>query len=116
MIYKYVDSCVVCQQAKVRRSKPVGLLQPLPVPSRPWKDISMDFISGFPTSNEFDAILVVVDRFSKMVHLIPCVKSLNAEGLCDLAVNNIVRYHGLPDTVVSDRGHVDSVNFFEIFF
>lgn len=104
MIYDYVDSCVVCQQAKIRRSKDVGLLQPLPIPSRPWKDISMDFISGFPESNGYDAILVVVDRFSKMVHLIPCVKTLNAEGLCDLVVHNVVRYHGLPDTVVSDRG------------
>ena len=56
----------------------------------------MDFISGFPVSNGFDAILVVVDRFSKMVHLIPCVKTLNAEGLCDLVIHNVVRYHGLP--------------------
>ena len=64
----------------------------------------MDFISGFPVSKGFDAILVVVDRFSKMVHLIPCGTSINAEGLCDLVVHNVVRYHGLPDTVVSDRG------------
>ena len=78
MIYSYVDSCVICQQAKVRKSKDVGLLRPLPVPSRPWKDISMDFISGFPVSKGFDAILVVVDRFSNMVHLIPCMTFLNA--------------------------------------
>jgi transposase InsO family protein len=64
----------------------------------------MDFIGVFLISNGFDSILVVVDRFSKMTHLIPCLKTLNAEGLCDLAVHNVVRYHGLPDSVVSDRG------------
>ncbi len=104
MIYEFVDSCVICQQAKIRRTKGVGLLQPLPIPSRPWKNISMDFICGFPESGGNDAILVVVDRFSKMVHLIPCMNSLNAEGLCDLVVHNVVRYHGLPDSIVSDRG------------
>ena len=104
MIYNFVDSCVICQQSKIRRNKPQGLLKPLPVPSRPWKNIAMDFITGFPVSNGFDAILVVVDRFSKMVHLVPCTKSLNAEGLCDLVVHKVIRYHGLPDSIVSDRG------------
>lgn len=64
----------------------------------------MDFIGGLPISNGFDSILVVVDRFSKMTHLILCMKTLNAEGLCDLVVHNVVRYHGFPDSVVSDRG------------
>lgn len=104
MIYKYVDSCVVCQQTKTRRQKPLGLLKPLPISSRPWKDISMDFITKLPLSLNFDSILVVVDRFSKMTHFIPCVEALNAEALSHLIINNIIRLHGLPDSIVSDRG------------
>ena len=104
MIYDYVDSCAICQQSKSRRRKPYGLLTPLPIPSRPWKDISMDFITKLPMSGGFDSVLVVVDRFSKMSHFIPCVESLNAEELCDLVIKQVVRYHGLPDSIVSDRG------------
>ena len=104
MIYDYVDACAICQQSKSRRRKPYGLLTPLPIPSRPWKDISMDFITKLPKSGVFDSVLVVVDRFSKMSHFIPCVESLNAEELCDLVIRQVVRYHGLPDSIVSDRG------------
>ena len=104
MIYKYVDSCAICQQTKTSRKKPLGLLTPLPVASRPWKCISMDFITKLPLSNNFDSILVVVDRFSKMTHFIPCSESINAENLAKLFIENIVRYHGLPDNIVSDRG------------
>ena len=104
MIYKYVDSCVVCQQTKASRRKPLGLLTPLPVASSPWKCISMDFITKLPLSNSFDSILVVVDRFSKMTHFIPCSETINAEALAKLFIENFVRYHGLPDNIVSDRG------------
>ena len=57
-----------------------------------------------PLNNNFDSILVVVDRFSKMTHFIPCSESINAENLAKLFIENIVRYHGLPDNIVSDRG------------
>ena len=60
-------------------------------------------LTGFPESNGFDAIIVSVDRFSKMVHLIPCMKSLNAKGICDLVIQNVACYHDLPDTAVSYR-------------
>ena len=64
----------------------------------------MDFITKLPLSNGYDSVLVVVDRFSKMSHFVPCVESLNAESLCKLFFENIVRLHGLPDSIVSDRG------------
>jgi len=64
----------------------------------------MDFITKLPISNNFDSIFVVVDRFSKMTYFVPCNETVNAENLARLFIDNIVRYHGLPDNIVSDRG------------
>ena len=85
------DSCADCQQSKTRRSKNGIPLQPLQASPR------------VPECNGFDAIIVSVDRFYNMVHLIPCMKSLNAKGICDLVIQNVACYHDLPDTAVSYR-------------
>jgi hypothetical protein len=69
-VREYVQSCTVCSQAKPDRSKYPGLLSPLPVPTSSWKDISMDFVEGLPTSGRANAIMVVVDRYSKFAHFI----------------------------------------------
>jgi hypothetical protein len=103
MVEDYVKSCEVCNRGKASRKKTKGLLQPLPIPSRPWESIGWDFITDLPTTtNGNDTILTVVDRFTKEGHFVPCKKDLTAEQLADLFLKNIARIHGLPSSIISD--------------
>ena len=102
-VEEYVCSCDSCQRNKATRHKKYGLLDPLDIPNRPWDDISMDFIVGFPESSGLMKICVVVDRFSKMAHFIPLFTDTPINEIANIFLREIWHLHGLPNSVVSDR-------------
>ena len=88
------------------RHAPYGLMKPNEAPDRPWKSISIDFITDLPKSGEADAILIIIDRLTKMAHFIACTKDIEARQFSDLFVKEIFRLHGLPQDIITDRGSI----------
>ncbi|QRW12452.1 Retrotransposable element Tf2 protein [Ceratobasidium sp. AG-Ba] len=101
-VNRFVETCEICQRSKGH--KQYAPQKPLPIPQKPWEDIAYDFIVKLPESQGMDSILVVIDRFSRQAHFIPCLESTNAEGVADLFIKEVWKLHGLPKTTVSDRG------------
>jgi transposase InsO family protein len=116
-VQEYVKGCLYCQKAKATRHAPYGPLIPLEVPDGPWEDITMDFITDLPQSEmngqTYDTILVVVDKFTKMVHYVPTHKDLTAKGLGELLHREVLRLHGTPRSIVSDRGPQFNAKYWE---
>ena len=103
-IVSYVQTCPTCQQNKPQPLKPAGDLQPLQIPVRPWSSVSMDLITALPpTRSGNTAIVVFVDRLSKMAHFVATVTTIGAAGMAKLFLNNVFRLHGMPEELVSDR-------------
>jgi hypothetical protein len=102
-VREFVKGCAVCQRNKAIHLHPAGLLQPLPIPSTVWSDISMDFVEGFPKVGGKSVILTVVDRFSKYAHFIALGHPYSAASVAKAFFAEIVRLHGFPCSIVSDR-------------
>jgi hypothetical protein len=106
LVNRYVDGCNSCQRTKPCMQRPLGLLEPLPIPAGPWTNISYDLITDLPVSEGFNSILTVVDRLTKMVHFIPFSKTLNTKELARLMLDNVWKLHGTPKNIVLDRGSI----------
>jgi hypothetical protein len=102
-VKKFLDRCMICHHTKGKR-KNTGLCQPLPIPEIPWDTVSMDFIMGLArTQRGYDSIFVVVNKFSKMAHFIPCQKTNDTTHIMNLFFEEVIRLHGLPRSIISDR-------------
>ena len=103
-IQQYVRSCDACQRNKPSQQATPGLLQPLPIPSHPWQQVSMDLITQLPKSRAgHDAIVVFVDKLTKMVHFAATKTEVTAPQLSQIFWATVVRQHGLPSSILSDR-------------
>ena len=99
----FIKGCSLCAVSNLSNRK-LGLYTPLPVPSRPWESISMDFLGGIPLSKRgHDYLYVVVDRFRKMCILMPCKKKITVEQTPQLFFQNVWVHFGFPTSIVSDR-------------
>ncbi len=100
----FIQNCTVCNTSKSQHQLPAGLLQPLPIPQRPWSHLAIDFVTDLPSSQGHSTILTVIDRFSKACRLIPLPKLPTALETAEALCNHVFRFYGLPEDIVSDRG------------
>jgi hypothetical protein len=93
-----------CQKVKAEHRHPGGLLQPFPIPKNKWEVITMDFIKGLPRTNKkYDSIMVVVDKLTKVAHFVHVKKTHTITNIADIFMKEIVRLHGIPRKIVSDK-------------
>jgi len=117
IIQRYVTSCDECQRNKPSQQSPMGLLQPLPIPTRPWQQVSMDLITALPRSRSGnDAIVVFVDKLTKLVHYVATTTNVTAPQLATLFMREVVRLHGVPDSILSDRDPRFTAKFWRAFW
>jgi len=103
-IKQYIERYNICQYNKNCTKQLVGKLMPNSILEKPWAHISVDFITKLPLAQEYNSILVVVDRLTKMVHFIPTTEKMSAEGLARLFRDNIWKLYGLSKSIILDRG------------
>jgi hypothetical protein len=103
-VQNYVKGCSACQKNKIIHQPGHVSLSPLPIPKQPWQEISIDMIGPLPKSDEYNSILVIVDRFSKMIHQIPTTTSLSSTGLAEIYKKEVWHIHRIPRRIISNRG------------
>ena len=103
-IAKFISRCLVCQQVKAKHRKPLETLQPLPIPKQKWEHITMDFVVGLPcTRIGYNVIWVIMDRLTKSAHFLVIHNNFSLDRLARLYINEIVKLHGVPMSIMSDR-------------
>jgi transposase InsO family protein len=113
-IARYVARCDTCRRVKAIHMKTAGPLQSLPIPTWKWEDISMDFIVGLPrTTKGYDCIWVIVDRLTKIAHFLRVKTDHSVAVYAPLYIACILSLHGVPKTIVSDRGPQFVAKFWE---
>ena len=104
-VTEFVENCSVCQMEKTDHTLSKGKLQSTHIPESKWIEISIDFITDLPlSSRDRDSVLVIMDKATRMVHLAPCCKSINATDTGKLLWNTVVKLHSIPRVIYSDRG------------
>ena len=103
-IKRYVEGYDACQRNKNQTTAPAGKLMPNEAPKKPWTHIMADFITKLPLAQGYDAILVVCDRLTKMAHFVLTTEKTSAERLARLFRDHVWKLHGLPESIISDRG------------
>ena len=101
-VKKYVQGCVKYQQNKVQHQRKTGELHPLEISEGPWQDISINMIEPLLRSNRMDAIVVIVDQFTKMIRLKATTTSISLEGIAKIYRDKIWKIHGVPKIILSD--------------
>ena len=102
-IESYCKMWGTCTTSKDANSKLTGLLHSLPIPNKPWQSIGLDFMGPLPKSNNFDYLQVVIDQLTSQVHLVPTTTTVTTRGVAWLILKEVVRLHGIPESIVSDR-------------
>ena len=116
-VSKFIKNCVSCQQNKHSTHAKYGEAQAMEPPTAPWTNITMDFVTQLPTSKDpvtgyaYDSIFVVVDRFTKYAEMIPFRHSYTAEQLARVFLDRIIRHHGIPESIISDRDKLFTSNY-----
>ena len=112
-VTKFVARCLICQKVKIEHQRPSGLLQNPKIPEWKWESITMDFVTGLPKIRNHDAIWVIVDRFTKTAHFLPISIHFSPDKLAEIYIKEIVRLHGTPKNIISDRDPRFTSNFWK---
>ena len=112
----FVRRCLTCQEVKAEHQKPAGLLQPLEVAEWKWEHVTMDFVTHLPrTQQKYDAVWVIVNRLTKSAHFLVVRMTFALERFYRLYIQEIVRLHGVPVSIMSDRDPRFTAHFWKSF-